>query len=62
MMRSAFDEQLIEMLGKPGADGEYAGDLLMIAKYFEQIGDHAVNIAKWVPFSVTGNKEGQQED
>ena len=58
MMRSAFDEQLIEMLGKPVADGEYAGDLLMIAKYFERIGDHAVNIAKWVPFSVTGNKEG----
>lgn len=52
-------EMLIEMLGKPGADGEYAVDLLMIAKYFERIGDHAVNIAKWVLFSITGNKEGQ---
>jgi phosphate transport system protein len=30
----------------------------MIAKYFERIGDHAVNIAKWVLFSITGNKEG----
>ena len=29
-------------------------DLLMISKYFERIGDHAVNIAKWVIFSVTG--------
>lgn len=48
---------LIEMLGKPGADGEYAVDLLMIAKYFERIGDHAVNIAKWVLFSITGSKE-----
>ncbi len=48
---------LIEMLGKPGADGEYAVDLLMIAKYFERIGDHAVNIAKWVLFSMTGSKE-----
>ncbi len=33
---------------------EYALDLLMIAKYFERIGDHAVNIAEWVIFSVTG--------
>ncbi|MGM9658211.1 MAG: phosphate signaling complex protein PhoU [Eubacteriales bacterium] len=36
---------------------EYALDLLMIAKYFERIGDHAVNIAEWVIYSVTGNKE-----
>ena len=41
------------------ADGEYALDLLMIAKYFERIGDHATNIAEWVIFSVTGeHKEG----
>lgn len=49
---------LIEMFSKPETDGEYAIDLLMIAKYFERIGDHAVNIAKWVLFSITGNKEG----
>jgi len=30
-------------------------DLLMIAKYFERIGDHAENIAEWVEFSITGN-------
>lgn len=47
---------LIELLGKPKANGEYALDLLMIAKYFERIGDHAVNIAQWVLFSITGNK------
>ena len=29
-------------------------DLLMIAKYFEKIGDHAVNISKWVVYSLTG--------
>ncbi|MCL2766173.1 MAG: phosphate signaling complex protein PhoU [Peptococcaceae bacterium] len=33
---------------------EQAFDLIMIAKYFERIGDHAVNIAKWVVFSLTG--------
>lgn len=58
---SFFDEvkeTLIALLGKPEADGEYAIDLLMIAKYFERIGDHAVNIAKWVLFSITGNREG----
>jgi phosphate transport system protein len=36
------------------ADGEQAVDLMMIAKYFERIGDHAVNIAEWVVFSITG--------
>ena len=29
----------------------------MIAKYFERIGDHAVNIAQWVRFSITGSRE-----
>lgn len=49
---------LIELLGKSGTNGEYALDLLMIAKYFERIGDHAVNIAQWVLFSITGKKSG----
>ena len=45
---------LIAMIAQNTAEGEYALDLLMIAKYFERIGDHAVNIAEWVEFSVTG--------
>lgn len=50
---------LIERIAQDPADGEFALDLLMIAKYFERIGDHAVNIAEWVIFSVTGeHKEG----
>lgn len=50
-------KMLIDLLGKSETDGEYAVDMLMIAKYFERIGDHAVNIAKWVLFSITGNME-----
>ncbi len=46
--------QLIERIAADPMDGEYALDLLMIAKYFERIADHAVNIAEWVIFSVTG--------
>lgn len=45
---------LIEMIAKNPTDGEFAIDLLMIAKYFERIGDHATNIAEWVIYSVTG--------
>ena len=48
---------LIDLFSKPGTDGEQTLDLLMIAKYFERIGDHAVNIAKWVLFSITGRHE-----
>ena len=45
---------LIGLIAQKPEEGEYALDLLMIAKYFERIGDHAVNIAEWVAFSVTG--------
>ncbi len=51
---SEIKKTLIAMIADNTADGEYALDLLMIAKYFERIGDHAVNIAEWVEFSVTG--------
>ena len=50
---------LINMIAQRPADGEHALDLLMIAKYFERIGDHAVNIAEWVIYSVTGVHKGQ---
>ena len=45
---------IIRMIATGSADGELALDFLMIAKYFERIGDHATNIAEWVIFSVTG--------
>ena len=47
-------QSLIGKIAKNPDDGEYALDLLMIAKYFERIGDHATNIAEWVIYSVTG--------
>ena len=36
---------------------ELALDLLMVAKYLERIGDHAVNVGEWVAFSITGVHE-----
>ena len=50
--------QLIERVVADSADGEYYLDLLMIAKYFERIADHATNVAEWVLFSITGSREG----
>ena len=47
-------EELIEKIQEDKSNGEQAIDLLMIAKYFERIGDHAENIAEWVIFSITG--------
>ena len=46
--------RLIEMICEDTKLGEQAADLLMVAKYFERIGDHAVNISEWVIFSITG--------
>lgn len=47
--------RLIKTISENPDDGEYTLDLLMIAKYFERIGDHAVNIAEWVLFSILGH-------
>ena len=48
---------IIAIIASDPTDGEYALDLLMIAKYFERIGDHCTNIAEWVAFSLTGIRE-----
>ena len=47
-------QSLIGRIAEHPAEGEYALDLLMIAKYYERIGDHATNIAEWVIYSVSG--------
>lgn len=51
--------ELIQLISRNIEDGEQALDLLMIAKYMERIGDHAVNIAEWVAFSITGIHEDE---
>lgn len=50
---------LIEYIAKHPEDSENCLDMLMIAKYFERIGDHAANIAEWVEFSITGVYKGE---
>jgi phosphate transport system protein len=51
---------MIDRLSQRPGDGEYALDLLMIAKYLERIGDHATNIAEWVEFAATGYYKGRE--
>ena len=53
----AVKSELIEMIHQDKEIGEQATDLLMVAKYFERIGDHATNIAEWVIYSITGEHE-----
>jgi phosphate transport system protein len=47
---------LIELVKKNPDNAEQAMMFMMIAKYFERIGDHAVNIGEWVEYAITGNR------
>lgn len=52
--------ELMELIEKKGIGAEEALDFLMAAKYLERIGDHAVNVAEWVEYSITGvHKSGE---
>ena len=53
-------KDLIELVHADVKNGEQAFDLLQISKYYERIGDHAVNIAEWVIFSITGRHKDKQ--
>ncbi len=46
--------ELIGLIAADAHNGELGLDLLMVAKYFERIGDHATNVAEWVEYSITG--------
>lgn len=50
----AVKDDLIQLISENVENGGQALDLLMVAKYFERIGDHATNIGEWVEFSITG--------
>lgn len=52
-------DELVELLRQEPQSGLAALDMLMIAKYFERIGDHATNIAEWVQYAVTGLYKGE---
>ncbi len=47
-------EDIVKMIREGETNAHFTLDLLMIAKYLERIGDHAVNVAEWVEFSITG--------
>ncbi len=53
--------EIVDILQDKSVNSEYAVNLLMLAKYLERIGDHAVNIAKWVCYSITGKHEHEHE-
>lgn len=48
---------IIDLILENSKEGEEATDLLMVAKYFERIGDHATNIAEWVIYSLRTSEE-----
>ncbi len=54
---SQVRSDLVGDLMQSADKAEAAADFLMIAKYFERIGDHAVNIAEWVIYSITGKHD-----
>ena len=53
--------ELIQLIHEDADAGEQAADLLMVAKYFERIGDHATNISEWVIFSITGTHVEEEQ-
>lgn len=55
-------DELINLIHMNPSNGGQALDLLMIAKYFERIGDHATNIAECVVFSITGSTKADEID
>ena len=54
---TSVKQEVVRMINTGDGNGEKEVDLLMIAKYFERIGDHATNIAEWVIFAITGQHQ-----
>lgn len=51
-------ESLMDAIRRQTLDADHVVDYLMIAKYLEKVGDHAVNIARWACFRITGDMDG----
>jgi phosphate transport system protein len=58
---SEVRKELIILVYQNQRYGELCLDILMIAKYLERIGDHAVNIAEWVEYSITGKHKNNTD-
>ncbi len=54
-------QELVALIAAHTEAGEACIDLLMVAKYLERIGDHAVNIAEWVEYSILGTHRSNNE-
>ena len=54
-------QELIGLITQNAANGSQCIDFLMIAKYYERIGDHAVNIAEWVEYAITGIHRSEEQ-
>lgn len=54
-MYQQIKKELVLQIQNKASRGEQIADYLLIAKYFERIGDHATNIAEWVIFAMTGD-------
>lgn len=57
-MFNQVKEQMMKAIGNQDLDADKVVDYLMVAKYLEKIGDHAVNIGEWAIFQVTGDMQG----
>lgn len=63
LVDAAFNEikeKIAELVQEGNLDVKTGLDLLMAAKYLERIGDHAVNIAEWVEYSITGEHRNNE--
>lgn len=55
----AIKDELVVLIRKDAKNADQAVLLMMIAKYFEKIGDHAVNVGNWVAYALTGERQGK---
>jgi len=55
------EEKLVALIRDGKSSAEYLPELLMVAKYFERIGDLAKRVAAWAIFRVTGEHRVEEK-